>query len=69
MRKVSKIMIFTNGNVMAFDKAGGQIPELQGFILEIGADLMRGCDEETEFSFAKWASWEEKADFSWKFAE
>lgn len=65
MAIVKEAMIFTNGLVMSFDEKGEQIPEYQGFILDIGDKLKVGCDEDTKWSFGKWEEWAQEANFKW----
>ncbi len=62
------VIFFTNGNVMVFDEDGEQIPELQGFIMDITPKLISVCNEYTQFSYMEFRSGETlDCDFSWWF--
>jgi hypothetical protein len=52
--KVSEVVIWQNGNVMAFNENGRQVGECQGCILDpkLIHRLNGYCDEETKFSMA-----------------
>ena len=53
--KVTEVVIWQNGNVMAFKENGRQVPECQiGCILspELVKKLNEYCDETTKFSMA-----------------
>ncbi len=65
MTRIKKCVIWTNGMVLSFDENGNQIPDCQGFILEISEKLRINCDEDTKFSFGKWDEFIEDVDFSW----
>lgn len=67
MGKVKDVFIFTNGNTMVMDVNGEQMPDYQGFILDIAPRLIEVCDKDTNFEFAKWKGWSETANFSWWF--
>ena len=67
--KVEKCYITTKGMVIAFDGAGKQVPECQGFILAVASELKIRCDEKTQWHFGKTGSWLEKADFGWWFRD
>lgn len=62
---VSTATIWTNGMVMCFDEKGEEIPEYEGFILDIADKLKDNCDENTKFSFGKWQEWVYEANFKW----
>lgn len=64
---VNQVCIFTNGNVMAFDEQGKQVVKCQGFIFDKVKDLVKYCDEKTEFKFGKWGGTIIPCDFSWWF--
>ncbi len=49
---IKHVIILVNGMVMVFDEKGKQIPEYQGFILEVAANLAKDCDKDTKFSFS-----------------
>jgi len=65
MSLIRKCVLFTNGMVAAFDEKGKQIPEYQGFILDVAEKLKTGCDENTVFGICNYESWLEIVDFSW----
>lgn len=65
MAIVKSCTIWTNGIVMSFDEKGEQIPEYQGFILDIAEKLKVGCDENTKWSFGKWDEWLEDINMNW----
>ena len=65
MATVKSCTIWTNGIVMSFDEKGEQIPEYQGFILDIAEKLKIGCDENTKWSFGKWDEWLEDINMNW----
>ena len=64
MRAVSlaQVYAFTNGMVMAFDRHGQQIPELQGRIEEAKPGIREHCEPETEFWTARWQTWRQQMD-------
>jgi len=64
---IRKVYIFTNGNVMAFDENGKQVPEGQGFIFDVAKSLVKYCDEKTQFYFGQWRETAIPCDFSWWF--
>jgi hypothetical protein len=65
MTKIKECIIWTNGTVLSLDEKGEQIPEYQGFILDIADKLKDNCDENTKWSFGKWQEWAYEANFSW----
>lgn len=65
--KVKTVHFYKNGNVMVFDQSGEQIPELQGFILEVAEKLKEKCDKDTKFNFADWRIGSQECNFSWWF--
>ncbi len=65
MAIVKSCTIWTNGIVMSFDEKGEQIPEYQGFILDISEKLKTGCDENTKWTFGKWGEWLQDIDVKW----
>ena len=65
MAKIKKCIIWTNGLVSSFDEKEDQIPEYQGFILDIADKLKDNCDEDTKWFFGKWQEWANEANFSW----
>lgn len=65
MTKIKECTIWTNGMVSSFDEKGEQMPEYQGFILDIADKLKNGCDENTKWSLGKWQEWIYEANFSW----
>lgn len=67
--KIVKCLITTNGNVMAFDDDGNQIPECQGFILVVASQIKIRSDENTVWLFGNFRDWLEPADFSWWYTE
>ena len=66
MPKVKDCIVFTNGQVMAFDEKGKQVVECQGFILDVAEKLLKCCNEKTTWHFAKLGKWLTEADFSWR---
>lgn len=67
--KVKRCIISTNGMVMAFDAAGEQMCDCQGFLLVVAPELKVRCDEHTQWQFGRWKHWVEDADFAWWFIE
>lgn len=68
MGKVKDVFIFTNGNTMVMDESGEQLPEYQGFILDIAGKLMDVCDEETNFECKEFRTGHGvRLDISWWF--
>ena len=70
--KVAKIIIFTNGNVMAFDMRGEQFSKCQGFVFSkrVENGIRKYCDENTAFEFGNWNEGTRmNAKFSWWFKE
>jgi hypothetical protein len=65
--KIKNCYIFTSGMVMSFDEKEQQIPDCQGFILEVADKLKENADKNTNFYFAKWKGWSEPLDFEWWF--
>lgn len=65
MTKIKDCTIWTNGMVSSFDEKGEQIPEYQGFILDIAEKLKIGCDENTKWSLGKWEELLLDANFNW----
>lgn len=65
MMKVKNVVIFTNGMVSSFDDKGEQIPQCQGFILDIAEELKNCCDEETKWQFGSYKNWIEDANLNW----
>lgn len=67
--KLIDVYIHTNGEVIAFDKEGNQVPECQGFILEdeVVKNLRKYADENTHFFFAEWQKQRMECDLSWWF--
>lgn len=65
MTKIKECIIWTNGMVMSLDEKGEQIPEYQGFILDIADKLKDNCDENTIWRFGKWQEWAYDANFNW----
>ena len=65
MTKIKECIIWTNGMVSNFDEKGEQIPEYQGFILDIADKLKDNCDENTKWNFGKWQEWAYDANFKW----
>ena len=72
--KVSEVVIWQNGNVMAFDKNDRQVGECQGCILDSNLvnNLNEYCDETTKFYMAIYsdnegASKRYDMDVSWWF--
>ena len=47
-RLVRPLMVFTNLNVAAFDRAGKQIPELQKSLASLLAEHIEGCGYDPE---------------------
>ena len=65
MAKVKDCIIFTNGIVLSFDENGEQIPDCQGFILDIAEKLKSFCDENTKWKFGEFGKWAYDANLSW----
>lgn len=65
MSIIKECTIWTNGMVSSFDEKGEQIPEYQGFILNIAEKLKTGCDEHTKWTFGKWEEYIQEANFNW----
>lgn len=65
MAKVKSCTIYTNGMVISFDESGEQIPDCQGFILEIAEKLKNCCDENTMWKLGEFGKWTNDANFSW----
>ena len=59
---LAQVYAFTNGMVMAFDRDGEQVPELQGRIEEAKPGILKHCEPETEFWIAKWRDWRQRVD-------
>lgn len=51
MAKIKECILATNGMVGSFDDNDEQIPECQGFILDIADKLKDNCDENTKWTF------------------
>ena len=66
---IKNCIIFTNGVVMAFDEDGNQIPEYQGFILDVAEELKSHCNENTKWEFAEWGKWSMPINLSWWWKE
>lgn len=64
MVKIKECIIATNGMVISFDEKGEQVPECQGFILDIAEKLKDNCDENTKWSFGLL-----KANMNWYWKE
>lgn len=62
--KIKNCIIFTNGMVSSFDEKGEQVPECQGFILDIANKLKSCCDENT-----KWQLGVQDANLEWYWKE
>ena len=60
--RIKDCFIFANGNVACTDENGEQMPDCQGFILEIAGKLKENCDKNTHFHLNR-----KDADFSWWF--
>ncbi len=69
MAVIKSCIIWTNGTVSSFNKEGEQIPEYQGFILDIADKLKTACDENTKWTFSGWNEWSQDADFGWHWAK
>ena len=65
MTKIENCTIWTNGMVSCFDKSGEQIPEYQGFILDVAEKLKTGCDENTKWSLGKFGELLLDANLGW----
>ena len=65
MAIIKHCTIWTNGIVMSFDENGEQVPEYQGFILDIAEKLKTGCDENTKWAFGKYDEWIQDANLNW----
>lgn len=65
MINVKNCIIWTNGLVSSFDEKGEQIPECQGFILEIADKLKEHCDENTKWQFGKYGEGILDANMKW----
>lgn len=63
--KIESCTIFTNGMVASYDKEGNQIPDCQGFILDIAEKLKTYCDENTIWHLGKYGEWMESANMNW----
>ncbi len=65
MAKVKDCIIYSNGMVGSFDEKGEQIPECQGFILDIAEKLKSCCNENTRWKLGEFGRWLHDANFSW----
>jgi len=66
--RLKTVYIWTNGNVIAFNEYGNQVPECQGFIFDkrVASNIRRFADEKTEFYFGRWFGVEKmRCNFSW----
>jgi len=54
--KAKKVIIFTNGNIMAFDKGDMPLEKCYGCILDVEVirNLNGFCDKDTEFYIGNW---------------
>lgn len=64
---IKHVVFMPNGMVAAFDEKGEQVPEGQGFILEVGERLQNLCNNDTRFGFAVPGFGEVKMDVEWWF--
>ena len=54
--KAKKVIIFTNGNIMAFDKRDRPMEKCYGCILDVGVirNLNGCCGKDTKFYIGNW---------------
>lgn len=62
--KVKTVLVAINGMVACIDEKGEQIPECQGFILDVADKLKELCDQ-----YTIWQWGVQKGDVSWWWRE
>lgn len=58
MKKIKKVIHWSNNMVMVYDKNGEQMPKYQGSYLKVREKILKNCDENTIFSRADWGTGE-----------
>ncbi|HEX4381217.1 MAG TPA: hypothetical protein VH022_14340 [Candidatus Acidoferrum sp.] len=51
---IRRVVLFSNGTVMVFDRLGRQMPELQGEAREVRERILEAADKNTIFDYAVW---------------
>jgi len=64
---VSKVYLWSNGNIMVFDEKGKQIPDLQRSDIFDLRSVKEASTKDTEFYFGKWKENLIKLEVSWLF--
>jgi len=66
--KINKVIMFTNGVVLAFDKDGEQLPEFQRDIFNM-EEIFNASSKDTDFYISSFGEWIAKLDLKWIFEE